>query len=576
MIKFERLFTILFTFILFSVCISSFSQETDNIKDSISDGGKDNTYLFIDAKKQLMLGNPEKAERMFIACLEINPNDAASMYELSGLYQDQNKMELAIRYAQMAVETDPTNTWYYERLANIYKQTNQFTKASDILEKIIELNPNNIEYYYEYALTSLFSRDYKKAIECYDIIEEKIGVTEDISIQKQKIYLLKNDTKSAIKEIELLAVSFPTESKYYSMLAELYLNEKNDKKALEAYKRVLEINPDDPYVYISLSDYYRKKEEDKKAYNYLKKGFSNPQLDIETKINIILAYYTVEEIYDAKKDQALELADLLVESHPEDHRAHAIMADFMFQDKQYAEAKNYLTKVLAIDSSRYAVWEQLLFIEAELQNYKAMRSESKRAIDLFPNQPLPYLFSAISSFQDKEYNEALKSLERGVKFVVDNELLKAQFYSYIGDAQHELENDEEAFEAYYKSLQINPDNSIVLNNYAYYLSLKNIQLEKAKDMAFKACELDPDNGSNQDTYGWVLFKLGEYSEAKRWIEKSIENHNEDNPVILEHYGDVLFKLGDKSGAIKNWKKAQKAGKGSDLLDKKVSDENYYE
>ncbi|MFC2107635.1 tetratricopeptide repeat protein, partial [Bacteroidota bacterium] len=570
---------IIFSFLLVLSFLSTSTvlngQET-NKRDSIGENEIDNSYLFIDAKKELMLGNFNKAERLFKTCLHQDPTDDASMYELSGIYQQQNKTELAIQYAQQAVETDPANIWYLERLANIYKQSNQFKEASQVLGRIVELNPNNIEYLYELALTSLFSRDYKKAIECYNSIEEKIGISEDISIQKQKIYLLQNDTKSAIKEIEMLAESFPMESRYYSMLAELYLNSKNDKKALQAYNKVLEKNPEDPYVYISLSDYYRKNDDQKKAYSYLKKGFSNPQLDIETKINIILAYYTVEEIYDVKKDQAFELAEILVESHPEDHRAHAILADFLYQDKQYAKAKESLVKVLSIDSSRYAVWEQLLFVETELQDFKAIKSESKRAIDLFPNQPLPYLFSAIASFQDEMYAIALKNLERGVKFVIDNELLKAQFYSYIGDAQHGLENDEEAFKAYKKSLQINPDNSVVLNNYAYYLSLNNNMLEEARNMAKKAVELDPENGSNQDTYGWVLYKLGEYSEAKIWIKRAIDNHQEDNPVILEHYGDILYKLGDEKEALKYWKRAQKAGKASDLLDKKVKDEILYE
>jgi len=116
----------------------------------------------------------------------------------------------------------------------------------------------------------------------------------------------------------------------------------------------------------------------------------------------------------------------------------------------------------------------------------------------------------------------------------------------------------------------------VLNNYAYYLSLRNEKLDKAELMSRKAVELDPGNGSNMDTYGWVLYKEGKYEDAKEWIGKAMENGEDTSAVVLEHYGDVMWQLGDKKEAQKYWEKAQKAGKGSEFLEKKVRDKMLYE
>ena len=74
----------------------------------------------------------------------------------------------------------------------------------------------------------------------------------------------------------------------------------------------------------------------------------------------------------------------------------------------------------------------------------------------------------------------------------------------------------------------------------------------------------------------ALYKTGKYMEAKEWIGKAIENGAENNAVILEHYGDVFFKLGEPAKAYEYWEKAKKAGKGSDLLDKKINDKKLYE
>jgi Tfp pilus assembly protein PilF len=74
----------------------------------------------------------------------------------------------------------------------------------------------------------------------------------------------------------------------------------------------------------------------------------------------------------------------------------------------------------------------------------------------------------------------------------------------------------------------------VLNNYAYYLSLRNEKLDKAEEMSKKSNEIDRDNASYNDTYGWILYGLGKYEDAKLWLEKAIANGASENAVILEH------------------------------------------
>jgi tetratricopeptide (TPR) repeat protein len=264
-----------------------------------------------------------------------------------------------------------------------------------------------------------------------------------------------------------------------------------------------------------------------------------------------------------------------VNTHPEDPKAYSIYGDLLLQDKRYAEARDAFRKVISIDSTRYLVWEQLLFAESELNDNLAMASESERALQIFPQQPLLYLFAGASNFQLKDYGKAARFFRTGAGFVVANDKMLAQFYSYLGDTYFQLKDHQASDEAYERSLAIDPANSLVLNNFAYYLSLRGENLERALEMAARSMELDPGNGANQDTYGWVLFKLGRYEEAKTWIGKAIENR-EESAVVLEHYGDVLYKLGDIKEAVKYWEKALNLGEGSEFLEKKVRDKTYYD
>jgi tetratricopeptide (TPR) repeat protein len=359
------------------------------------------------------------------------------------------------------------------------------------------------------------------------------------------------------------------------MLAELYMTSGMYDEALEIYNRVLAVDPENPFINISLSDYYRKKGDKAKSLEYLKAGFANPNLDIDSKVSILLAYYSVNELYNSYKAEAFELATILIQAHPNDPKAYSIYADFLLQDKRYDEARQAFRKVISIDSTKYLVWEQLLFVESEMRDNQAMADESKRAMELFPDQPMLYLFAGAANFQLKNFEAAAKYFKNGANFVVGNDKMLAQFYSYLGDTYFQLKDHEKSDEAYEKVLKIEPDNVLVLNNYAYYLSLRGTNLEKAEKMAERAVKLEPGNSSYQDTYGWVMFRLGKYEVAKEWIAKAIES-GEESAVVLEHYGDVLWKLDNKKDAVKYWEKAQKAGEGSEFLDKKVQDKQYYE
>jgi len=203
----------------------------------------------------------------------------------------------------------------------------------------------------------------------------------------------------------------------------------------------------------------------------------------------------------------------------------------LYENKEYEKSRILLQKILKEDAANYGLWEQLLFCDLYLEDYQALSKNSEDAVDLFPSYPLPYFFAGIANFRLKDYVKSKAFLESGKEFVVNNNALLEQFYSTLGDTYNELENYEASYTAYDKALILNPENSVVLNNYAYYLSLRSVNL---------------DNGG--DTSG----------------------------VVLEHFGDIYYKMDQKDEAINYWKKAKEKKDHSDFLDKKIKDGILYE
>lgn len=550
--------------------------QADILPDRDKDKPVSNIGMLIEAKKEALIGNIDGAITMFRRYTDRYPLDPAGYFELARLEANRKNYSDALQLTLNASKLAPDNIWYQLFLAEIYQQTGKYTEAISIFKSVVEKNPENLDYYYQIASLYLMVGDYKNAVEVYDKVEEKAGISEEISLQKNKIYLHLNDLDKAENELQQLILAFPGESHYYSILAEFYMANGKQAEALEIYRKIAQIDPDNAYIHMSMADYYRKSGNKEKAFEELKLGFANPNLDVDTKVNILLSFYTINQIYSELKDQAFALSKILVEVHPNDPKSHSIYGDLLLQDKKFIEARESFLKVLTIDSSRYAVWEEILRLDLQLGEFQQLAKYSQRAMELFPEQPLPFLFSGLADYQLKNYEEALQSLNSGLKLIVSNDEMMAQFYMYLGDTYHALKQDEKAYGSYEQSLKIKDSNAYVLNNYAYYLSLNGNDLEKAERMAKKAVELDPGNSSFQDTYGWVLYKQKKFRDALEWIGKAVEDKDGSSGEVLEHYGDALYRLGDTSKAYEYWLKAKKKGGGSSFLEIKIAEKKLYE
>ena len=182
----------------------------------------------------------------------------------------------------------------------------------------------------------------------------------------------------------------------------------------------------------------------------------------------------------------------------------------------------------------------------------------------------------MSFIQADQSQKAIEPLETGKMMVIENKQLKAQFYTSLGDAYNSIKNYQMSDSSYITSLSLFPENPYVLNNFSYYLSLRNQKLDKALEMMSLCVSISPNISSYEDTYAWIYYKMEDYKKALIWIEKSIKNGGNESPVILEHYGDILFKIGQEELAIKQWIKSKQLGSQSDLIDKKIQDKKLYE
>lgn len=531
---------------------------------------------FFDAQLEKSKNNYEKAYSLFEACLDINPQSGAAHYEL-GRFDLQMKAnpEAALAHAKAAVASDAKNPWYQMLMGDIHMAMEHFDLAAKSYKEVAELNPSDPYILEQMARAQVYAGQIKEALATCDEIEKVHGPYEELSMWQHELWLSLNQPEKAGLEIENLARSFPEEPRYWGIAAQFYSRNGMPEKAKAAMEQMVKSDPDNGQVHFQLSEYYAANGDDRKSYEELKKAFETTDITIDQKIGVLLKYFSLTDFNQSYLPQAYELLNLTESLHPTEAKSYSIYGDFLFREGRDEEALQKYRKAVELDPSRSVIWEQVISIDNTLNDFDNMAKESAQALELFPSIPEFYYFNGIANYKKKQNQQAIESLNLGKELVIEDDALLCQFYAALGEIYHYQNDHVKSDESYNKALKYQPENVYVLNNYAYYLSLRKTQLDRAAEMALRANTIAPGQPSFEDTFAWILFCQGNFNEALVWIEKAI-SHSDESSELSEHYGDILFKLNRTQEAVTRWKEARQLGGGSPKLEQKINEQKYIE
>lgn len=525
-------------------------------------------YIYVEACLQRKKGNLQEALKMFEECKKIQPKDPAIYYETGTIYKLLGSNELALENAKFCATADPDNEWYQLLLIDCYNATKQYTQAVKVREALIKKFPEKNEFKEDLAIEYAVMGYYDKSYKIYEELEKTYGINEQLTLNKVKLLKSQKKIREAEMELKKLSAATPSEPRYYAYLAEFYLEQNDLENAKAMYDKIVAVDPNNPEVYLALHNYYSARGNETLAYENLKKAFLNPDLDTETKAGILASFYTRAESQErAAFEHGVELAVIMLEVHPQSTEANALYADFLRFDKKLKEASIYYYKAAMNEKRDFRVWDNLLYTDYQLRQFDSLEHHSAKAIEIFPSLPAYYKYNGIANTELKNYKKAVQVLKDGMEFLSDN-AQKIDFLSLSADAYFYLKDYQKSDSNFEEALKINADNTYVLNNYAYYLSLRGENLDKAEKLSKRANELRPNERSYLDTYGWILFQQKKYAEAEEYLSRAA-NMGPKNPTILEHYGDVLFKVNKPAEALKQWEAARQNGGNSESLLNKI-------
>lgn len=571
--RWTKVFTFLFVITLSPVLLHA-QEEGDPLSEKER---RQFNELFFAAEKEKNLGNVDKARDLYLELYKIHTTNATVCYELAQIYAAENQPEDAIFYAERAVQLEPGNKWMLMLQATVYRNFGTDGKEIDVFKKLIELDSLNPDYRFELALSYQQYEKYDEAISTLDDLEKIVGINDVIADQKKQIYLQQGELNKAIKEVEKLIAAHPKNIDYRGTLAQLYMVNGREKEGLKVYDKMLEIAPDDPRPNLDLAQYYKDQRDFEKSIYHLKKAMTSPELEIDKKIGVLLSLYDASMQDSTLLKESYEMLGAIIEQNPNDPKAYAIYGDFLSRDGKNAEALSMYKRATQLDGGNiFDIWNQILLIEIQGEMWDSLAVDGPQVVELFPNRPVPYFFTGVGLNMTDQLDEAAEYLESGVNYVIGNPGLKEQFYSQLADVYHKMEDHKQSDAYFEKVLALNEANATALNNYAYYLSVRGEQLEKALKMSERSNNLSPNNAIFLDTWAWILFRSGDYPKALEVIERAMKHGGAKSGEVIEHYGDILFKNEMKTQAVEQWKKARETGGASPLIDQKINTQSLVE
>ena len=534
-------------------------------------------YFFLEAMRLKEKKDYASAFGLLQHCLDIHPNAASALYEVSQYYMFLHQVPQGQEALEKAVANAPDNYWYSQGLASLYQQQNELDKAVTLLEQMVVRFPAKQDPLFN--LLDLYGRQekYDEVISTLNRLEKRMGKNEQLSMEKFRIYLQMKDDKKAFQEIESLVQEYPMDMRYQVILGDVYLQNGKKQEAYDVYQKVLAAEPDNPMAIFSLASYYQQTGQEELYQQQLDTLLLNKKVTPDTKVGVMRQMIVENEQADKDSTQIIALFDRIMKQEQDDPQIPMLYAQYLLSKNMEAESVPVLEQVVDLDPTNKAARMMLIGAAVKKEDYKQIIKVCEPGIEATPDALEFYYYLAVAYNQAEKPDSVISICKRALEHTTadSKKEIVSDFYSILGDMYHTQKQMKEAYAAYDSALVYNPSNIGALNNYAYYLSVERRDLDKAEEMSYKTVKAEPNNATYLDTYAWILFEKGNYAEARIYIDNAMKSEGGDkSDVIVEHCGDIYYMTGDVDGALTYWKKALEMGSESKTLKQKIEKKKY--
>lgn len=503
----------------------------------------------IDGVAALDKGSVQEAKRIFQKLAGADPRNDAAFYYLGLCNLYLHDFKTAQDALKKAAALDPKNYWYKDRLALAYSLGGEDDLTIATYEEILKDFPKKNEVYFNLVNLYLKQQQFDKALGAMDQIEAVFGKSEAVTTTKYDILLRQNKPEDAVKTLRSFNEEYSS-PRILTQLGDHSMAEYKDSAAMAYYQEALGLQHDYAPALLGLSEVYRNRRDYPSFFGTLGQFVSNPEIVPEIKSQYLSRLFSmIFRQGDARfAENFRPQLDSIVESALSHHATDSSMLTtaglYYSSTDRLDKATELFHRNMAAHPESISAAATYIQMLSYRKDWKTVLAACDEAFARFPQETAFLDMKNVAYYNTKDFQGILDNCRRVIALAPDDTSKTIPAMAMMGDIYHEMGNEQETFRQYKKVLKLNPDYVPVLNNYAYYLSLKGKQLKKAYAMSKKTIDKEPDNPTYLDTIGWILYLQGKLQEAKTHFKHAMLYGGKDSATCLEHYATVLEALGE--------------------------------
>lgn len=555
------------------------NQQTAETADSLKAD-----YIYLEAKRHALQKRYDAYFELMDYAHRLNPDDRLIGMDL-GIYYltlDTIGSTRGLDLMKAYVDENPDDLYNNYTYASIAQRLGHTEQATEAWRRLHERYPERDGVTLQYASILRRSDDSTKllkAIELFDSLQLTGGDPVQITGMKASVYLQMSDTAAAIGQAQRLLASAPDNSSYNLFVGNIYASLLDSDSAIVYFDRAVELDPANGLAYYARANYYNERNDsiayDREVFDAL----HQPDLDLDIKLAMLRDYVAALYTDSLQQPRISELFATLNAQHPHQSDIYDLYADYLIAVHDWKGAAEQVSYSLDVHPSDLKKWRALASLYLQMRDFGRTSEAAARGLHFYPDDVDLYQLQATGYLGRQDYDRAKDIYRTAIaRFETSDSINReglSELYTGLGDTFHSCEQSDSAFKAYYKAIDLDPDNLTALNNLAYGLACEGRDLQEALVMTEKVCAVKSYDATSLDTYAWVLFKLKDYKKARQVIDLALECEEDPGNDLLEHAGDIYFMDGDPDSAIDFWKKALKLDPDNELLRRKVTHKTYF-
>jgi len=331
--------------------------------------------LSLIAMEYLFLEDFERALLYFRNCLEIDPQDYTTLFNVVYCYDMLDKSQEAIQFLVQYIDNEPYNETAWHQLGRQYANNNEHIEALKAYDYAILIDDQFIGAYLEKAKTLETLNRYEEAIGNYLITTELDDPTAYAFLRIGTCYEKLHNNDKAIEFYLKSGEQDPFLDKPLLALADLYFKIEAYQKTLYYINKLIVIDDENPEYWKIYAQSNLKIAFFEEAAKAFKKCIDLNDNALETHIALADTYYFIGDYKDAIK--VLINAEIYYHGHAEiEYR----LSGLNFLIKSDRMGVKHLENALRINVQKYREFQSLFPVVHNSKGVKAI-------VDNFRNSP---------------------------------------------------------------------------------------------------------------------------------------------------------------------------------------------